>query len=261
MVTEPPRNRALAGTESADAGGIVLVAHPSSGDQGSDRGWRWGCHVHPSTSPASTSTAWPTRCSLSTGTSTCWVNNAGRAASVRCLTASDYERTMSSTTSGPVKLILKLLPVMRERKSGHIVNVSSSGCRPTPAFSACVASKSALDAFSRCIASESSTAASPSAIYRWLPDDCADEMYNRTMPEGRRHDQRGDHPPIKRIATPIRLSAGCFCDQPEVDRLHPQQRLAFPRLALRWRREKPAGAAGEASNGRWPSYLMRGVHW
>jgi len=44
---------------------------------------------------------------------------------------------------------------MRERKSGHIINVSSIGVQTnTPRFSAYVASKSALDAFSRCVAPE-----------------------------------------------------------------------------------------------------------
>jgi short-subunit dehydrogenase len=44
---------------------------------------------------------------------------------------------------------------MRERKSGHIINVSSIGVQTnTPRFSAYVASKAALDAFSRCVAPE-----------------------------------------------------------------------------------------------------------
>ena len=56
---------------------------------------------------------------------------------------------------GSVRLILKLLPTMRARKSGHIINVSSIGVQTNPPrFSAYVASKSALDAFSRSIASE-----------------------------------------------------------------------------------------------------------
>ena len=51
--------------------------------------------------------------------------------------------------------MLKFLPGMRERQSGHIVNVSSMGVQTnTPRFSAYVASKAALDAFSRSIASE-----------------------------------------------------------------------------------------------------------
>ena len=87
------------------------------------------------------------------------VNNAGR--SIRRSVAlsydrfHDYERTMQLNYFGSLKLILTLLPRMRERKSGHIINVSSIGVQTnTPRFSAYVASKAALDAFSRTIASE-----------------------------------------------------------------------------------------------------------
>jgi short-subunit dehydrogenase len=87
------------------------------------------------------------------------VNNAGRSIR-RSVAASydrfhDFERTMQLNYFGAVKLILKLLPGMRERKTGHIINVSSIGVQTnTPRFSAYVASKSALDAFARCIAPE-----------------------------------------------------------------------------------------------------------
>jgi len=87
------------------------------------------------------------------------VNNAGR--SIRRSVAlsydrfHDFERTMQLNYFGSLKLILTLLPRMRERKSGHIINISSIGVQTnTPRFSAYVASKAALDAFSRCIASE-----------------------------------------------------------------------------------------------------------
>jgi NAD(P)-dependent dehydrogenase (short-subunit alcohol dehydrogenase family) len=87
------------------------------------------------------------------------INNAGR--SIRRSVARsydrfhDYERTMALNYFGALKLILALLPGMRERKSGHIINVSSIGVQTnTPRFSAYVASKSALDAFSRCVAPE-----------------------------------------------------------------------------------------------------------
>ncbi len=87
------------------------------------------------------------------------INNAGR--SIRRSIAlsydrfHDFERTMQLNYFGPVRTILRLLPVMRERRSGQIVNVSSIGVQTNmPRFSAYVASKSALDAFSRCIASE-----------------------------------------------------------------------------------------------------------
>jgi short-subunit dehydrogenase len=54
-----------------------------------------------------------------------------------------------------VKLILDLLPVMRERGGGHIINISTIGLQMnTPRFSAYVASKAALDAFSRSIGPE-----------------------------------------------------------------------------------------------------------
>jgi NAD(P)-dependent dehydrogenase (short-subunit alcohol dehydrogenase family) len=87
------------------------------------------------------------------------VNNAGR--SIRRSVARsydrfhDYERTMRLNYFGALKLILAFLPGMRERKSGHIINVSSIGVQTnTPRFSAYVASKAALDAFARCAAPE-----------------------------------------------------------------------------------------------------------
>ena len=87
------------------------------------------------------------------------INNAGR--SIRRSVARsydrfhDFERTMQLNYFGALKLILAFLPGMRERKSGHVINVSSIGVQTnTPRFSAYVASKSALDAFSRCVAPE-----------------------------------------------------------------------------------------------------------
>jgi short-subunit dehydrogenase len=67
----------------------------------------------------------------------------------------DYQRTMQLNYFGPVKLILDLLPTMRARKSGHIINISTIGLQVnTPRFAAYVASKAALDAFSRSMAPE-----------------------------------------------------------------------------------------------------------
>jgi NAD(P)-dependent dehydrogenase (short-subunit alcohol dehydrogenase family) len=87
------------------------------------------------------------------------INNAGKSIR-RSVAASDgrfhdFERTMSLNYFGALRLILGLLPSMRERKSGHIINVSSIGVQTNaPRFSAYVASKAALDAFSRAAASE-----------------------------------------------------------------------------------------------------------
>jgi short-subunit dehydrogenase len=87
------------------------------------------------------------------------VNNAGRSIR-RSVELSyerfhDYERTIQLNYLGAVRLILALLPTMRARKSGHVINISSIGTQTNPPrFSAYVASKAALDAFGRVIASE-----------------------------------------------------------------------------------------------------------
>ncbi|HEY9312761.1 SDR family oxidoreductase [Williamsia sp.] len=87
------------------------------------------------------------------------VNNAGR--SIRRATidatdrAHDYERTMAVNYFGAVNLTLALLPHMKERKTGHIVNVSSIGVQARgPRFAAYIASKAALEAFSDVTATE-----------------------------------------------------------------------------------------------------------
>jgi NAD(P)-dependent dehydrogenase (short-subunit alcohol dehydrogenase family) len=87
------------------------------------------------------------------------VNNAGR--SIRRGIAlsldrfHDFERTMQLNYFGSIKMIMALLPHMRERRSGHIVNISSIGAQTNPPrFSAYVASKAALDAWTRVVASE-----------------------------------------------------------------------------------------------------------
>jgi NAD(P)-dependent dehydrogenase (short-subunit alcohol dehydrogenase family)/thioester reductase-like protein len=87
------------------------------------------------------------------------VNNAGR--SIRRSVAlsydsfHDYERTIKLNYLGTIRLILGLLPHMRDKRAGHIVNVSSIGVQTNPPrFSAYVASKSALDAFTRVVSSE-----------------------------------------------------------------------------------------------------------
>jgi len=87
------------------------------------------------------------------------VNNAGRSIR-RSVEVSydrfhDYERTIQLNYLGTIKLIMGVLPHMREKKAGHIVNVSSIGVQTNPPrFSAYVASKAALDAFTRVVSSE-----------------------------------------------------------------------------------------------------------
>ncbi|HEU4657241.1 MAG TPA: SDR family oxidoreductase [Capillimicrobium sp.] len=87
------------------------------------------------------------------------VNNAGRSIR-RSVVLSldrfhDYERTMQLNYFGAIKIVMALLPHMKERRFGHIVNVSSIGAQTNPPrFSAYVASKAALDAWTRVVSSE-----------------------------------------------------------------------------------------------------------
>jgi NAD(P)-dependent dehydrogenase (short-subunit alcohol dehydrogenase family) len=82
------------------------------------------------------------------------VNNAGRSIR-RSLEFSydrmhDFERTMAINYFGPVRLILGLLPAMREQGFGHVVNIVTWGVQlKAPKFAAYIASKTALDSFSR----------------------------------------------------------------------------------------------------------------
>jgi thioester reductase-like protein len=211
------------------------------------------------------------------------VNNAGR--SIRRSIAlsydrfHDFERTMQLNYFGAVKLILKLLPVMRERKSGHLVNISSIGVQTnTPRFSAYVASKSALDAFSRCIASEiiddgvhittinmplvRTPMIKPTRMYDRFPtitpEKAADMICEAII-----------HKP-KRIATPLgTLGQLLYAINPKsIDYILNSAYKLFPdSRAARGddkKGERPTRPAPEeqASNEQVAfAYLMRGVHW
>ncbi len=88
------------------------------------------------------------------------VNNAGR--SIRRSADHseerfhDFERTMQLNYFGAVRLILRLLPAMRARGEGQVINISSAGVQMrTPRFSGYIASKAALEAFSDAVQAES----------------------------------------------------------------------------------------------------------
>ena len=87
------------------------------------------------------------------------VNNAGRSIR-RSVKLShdrfhDFERTMQLNYFGAIRLIMGVLPKMRQQKAGHVVNISSIGVQTNPPrFSAYVASKAALDAWSNVVSSE-----------------------------------------------------------------------------------------------------------
>ncbi|MGI8726474.1 MAG: SDR family NAD(P)-dependent oxidoreductase [Solirubrobacterales bacterium] len=87
------------------------------------------------------------------------VNNAGRSIR-RSLKYStdrphDFERTVELNYLAAVRLVLGFLEGMRERRFGHVVNVSSASVQVrTPRFAAYTGSKAALDAFSECASAE-----------------------------------------------------------------------------------------------------------
>ncbi len=87
------------------------------------------------------------------------VNNAGRSIRRELYRSTDrmhdFERTMAVNYFGAVRLVLALLPHMRRRHFGHVVNITSAGVPArTPRFAAYIASKSALEAFAEVAAGE-----------------------------------------------------------------------------------------------------------
>jgi NAD(P)-dependent dehydrogenase (short-subunit alcohol dehydrogenase family) len=217
------------------------------------------------------------------------VNNAGR--SIRRSIAlsydrpHDFERTMQLNYFGAVRLILKLLPVMRERRWGHIINVSSIGVQTNmPRFSSYVASKAALDAFSRCIASEiiddgvqvttihmplvRTPMIAPTRMYDRFPTITPEDAANMIC-------EAIVHKP-KRIATPMgTLGQVLYALNPKsIDYILNTAYHLFPDSAA----AKGAAKGEKAPRGAGPAteqttdeqatnrqvafaYLLRGVHW
>ncbi|MET0763078.1 MAG: SDR family oxidoreductase [Thermoleophilaceae bacterium] len=214
------------------------------------------------------------------------INNAGR--SIRRSIAlsydrpHDFERTIQLNYLGAVRLILKLLPVMRARRSGQIINISSIGVQTnTPRFSAYVASKSALDAFSRSIASEIiDDGVQITTIHMPLvrtPMIAPTKMYDRfpTITPEVAADMICEaiiHKP-KRIATPLgTLGQLLYAINPKsIDYILNSAYHLFPdsSAAKGEKRERkqetgrPPAASGERASDQQVLFanLMRGVHW
>ena len=202
------------------------------------------------------------------------VNNAGRSirrsVSLAYDRFHDYERTVGLNYLSPVKLMLGLLPHMRERGSGHIVNVSSIGVQTNPPrFSAYVASKSALDAFTRVVSSEMigdgvtfttihmplvrTPMIAPTKIYDSFPTISPDEAADIICEA------------IRAKPKQINTRLGTFGEvayalaPKAVDQILHMAYKVFPESAAA-SGKKDAGekASGEATA---LAYLMRGVHW
>jgi short-subunit dehydrogenase len=203
------------------------------------------------------------------------VNNAGRSIR-RSIENSydrfhDYQRTMQLNYFGSLKMIMGFLPGMRERKSGHIINVSSIGAQTnTPRFSAYVASKSALDAFSRSIASEivedhvyittiymplvRTPMIAPTGMYDAFPTASPEEAAE--MVTGAMISRR------KKVATRLgTFGEVLYAIAPKsVDVILNTAYKLFPESAAatgeKKEKEEPVSSEGVAF-----AYLMRGVHW
>jgi NAD(P)-dependent dehydrogenase (short-subunit alcohol dehydrogenase family) len=203
------------------------------------------------------------------------VNNAGRSIR-RSIGHSydrfhDFQRTMQLNYFGALKLIIGFLPGMRERKSGHIINVSSIGAQTnTPRFSAYVASKSALDAFSRCIASEivddgvnittiymplvRTPMIAPTGMYNAFPtatpDEAADLVTGAMITRAKKVATRlGSFGEVLYALTPKSVDVILNTAY----KLFPESRAALGKTE---EKEQEVSSEGVAF-----AYLMRGVHW
>jgi NAD(P)-dependent dehydrogenase (short-subunit alcohol dehydrogenase family) len=202
------------------------------------------------------------------------VNNAGR--SIRRSVAlsyerfHDFERTVGLNYLSPVKLMLGLLPHMRERGSGHIVNVSSIGVQTNPPrFSAYVASKSALDAWTRVVSSEMigdgvtfttihmplvrTPMIAPTKIYDSFPTISPDEAADLICEAIRARPKQIN----TRLGT---FGEVAYALAPKaVDQILHMAYKVFPESAAAKGEKDPSEkASGEATA---LAYLMRGVHW
>ncbi|MFL5826499.1 MAG: SDR family oxidoreductase [Thermoleophilaceae bacterium] len=210
------------------------------------------------------------------------INNAGRSIR-RSVAASydrfhDFERTMQLNYFGALKLIMAFLPGMRERKSGHIINVSSIGVQTnTPRFSAYVASKAALDAFSRCMAPEvvgdnvsvttvymplvRTPMIAPTSIYDAFPTLSPEEAAQLLS------DAIIDKP--KRVATRLgTFGQVLYSLSPKVvDQIMNTAYKIFPDSKAAKGDKEKAGASDQSKDGEMSTeavamaYLLRGVHF
>ena len=202
------------------------------------------------------------------------VNNAGRSIRRSVMLSTDrfhdYERTIRLNYLGAVKLILGLLPHMKERGFGHIVNVSSIGVQTNPPrFSAYVASKAALDAFTRVVSSETigdnitfttihmplvkTAMIAPTKLYDSFPTISPDEAADQICEA------------IRSKPKQINTRLGTFGEvlyalaPKAVDQILHMAYNVFPEsAAASGKKDDDERASGEAVA---LSHLMKGVHW
>jgi NAD(P)-dependent dehydrogenase (short-subunit alcohol dehydrogenase family) len=202
------------------------------------------------------------------------VNNAGRSIRRSVMLSverfHDYERTIQLNYLGTVKLILALLPHMKERRFGHIVNVSSIGVQTNPPrFSAYVASKAALDAFTRVVSSETigdnitfttihmplvrTPMIAPTKIYDSFPTISPDEAADLIC-EAIRAKPKQINTRLGTFGEVLYALAPKAVDQI----LHMAFRVFPESAAASGKKDENERASGEAIA---LSHLMKGVHW
>jgi NAD(P)-dependent dehydrogenase (short-subunit alcohol dehydrogenase family) len=202
------------------------------------------------------------------------VNNAGRSIR-RSLRLSqdrfhDFERTIQLNYLGAIRMIMKLLPHMTERKTGHFINISSIGVQTSPPrFSAYVASKAALDAFSRCAASEvigdnvhfttihmqlvRTPMIAPTKIYDSFPTISPDEAADLIC-EAIRTRPKQINTKLGTFGEVLHAVAPKAMDQI----LHMAYKVFPDSAAARGEKDPKEKASGEAIA---LAHLMKGVHW
>ena len=162
---------------------------------------------------------------------------------------------------------------MRERKAGHIVNVSSIGVQTNPPrFSAYVASKAALDAFTRVVSSETigdnvtfttihmplvrTPMIAPTKIYDSFPtispEEAADLVCEAIRAKPKQINTRLGH--VRRG----RLRAGAEGGGPD-----PPHGLQGVPGVVQEGQGGQGGRAGDSASGEAMAlaHLMKGVHW
>ena len=207
------------------------------------------------------------------------VNNAGRSIR-RSIDLSfdrfhDFERTIQLNYYAAIRLTMALLPSMLERRSGHVVNISSIGVLSNaPRFSGYVASKAAMEAWTRCAAAELADRGvtftiinmplvrtpmiAPTKMYDQMPidtpDDAADMVAEAII----------ERP--KRIATKLGLfSEVLHLAAPRISEVVKNNAYKmFPDSSAakgdKSRDEKPKDVAPTPEAALFAS-LLRGVHW
>ena len=202
------------------------------------------------------------------------VNNAGRSIRRSVMLSidriHDYERTIKLNYLGTIKLVLALLPHMKEQRFGHVVNVSSIGVQTNPPrFSAYVASKAALDAFTRVVSSETigdnitfttihmplvrTPMIAPTKLYDSFPTISPDEAADLICEA------------IRSKPKQINTRLGTFGEvlyalaPKAVDQILHMAYNVFPEsAAASGKKDEDERASGEAVA---LSHLMKGVHW